>query len=74
MAAIRLEAAAADNVENILATALLDSSSSSRKDKSVTAVDPLASSTWKEVVFFFFISVLSHESTKLCTHFCRQVI
>ncbi|KAK7271967.1 hypothetical protein RJT34_28276 [Clitoria ternatea] len=37
------------NIEKILAVALMDSSSSSDKDKSITTVDPLASSTWEQV-------------------------
>ncbi|KAF7814143.1 protein ROOT HAIR DEFECTIVE 3-like protein 1-like [Senna tora] len=46
MAAIRLEDAA-DSIEKTLAVALVESSP--KKDKSGTAVDPLASSTWKEI-------------------------
>ncbi|KAK7261718.1 hypothetical protein RIF29_28036 [Crotalaria pallida] len=38
-----------DNIEKTLAVALVDSSSSSSRDRSITAVDPLASSTWGQV-------------------------
>ncbi|XP_028756282.1 protein ROOT HAIR DEFECTIVE 3 homolog 1-like [Neltuma alba] len=47
MAAIRLDSTA-DNVEKTLTVALLDSPSS-MKDRSITSVDPLASSTWTEI-------------------------
>ncbi|XP_057455236.1 protein ROOT HAIR DEFECTIVE 3-like [Lotus japonicus] len=49
MAAIRLDDADTDNIEKTLAVALLDSSSNAAKDRSITMVDPLASSSWDEV-------------------------
>ncbi|XP_057459098.1 protein ROOT HAIR DEFECTIVE 3-like [Lotus japonicus] len=50
MAVIRLEDDDDnDIVEKTLAVALADSSSSSGKDRSISAVDPLASSTWEQV-------------------------
>lgn len=51
MAAIRLDDADTDNIEKTLAVALLDSSSNAAKDRSITMVDPLASSSWDEVHF-----------------------
>ncbi|XP_054784645.1 protein ROOT HAIR DEFECTIVE 3 homolog 1-like isoform X2 [Prosopis cineraria] len=47
MAAIRMDATA-DTIEKTLTVALLDSPSS-KKDRSIAAVDPLASSTWAEI-------------------------
>lgn len=49
MAAIRLDDADADNIENTLNVALVDSTSGAVKDRSITTVDALASSTWEEV-------------------------
>lgn len=49
MAAIRLDNADADNIENTLNVALVDSTGGAVKDRSITTVDPLASSTWEEV-------------------------
>ena len=52
MAVIRLDDDDdADNIERILAVALMDSSNSG-KDRNITAVDPLASSTWEQVHFY----------------------
>lgn len=74
MAAIRLDNAEADNIENTLTVALVDSTSGAVKDRSLTTVDPLASSTWEQVTFvvisFFWsfdcslISNLYEEVTK----------
>ncbi|KAI4329155.1 hypothetical protein L6164_021448 [Bauhinia variegata] len=49
MAAIRLDDAAADNIEKTLTVALVDSGSRNVKDRSITGVDPLASSTWEKL-------------------------
>ncbi|KAF7843484.1 protein ROOT HAIR DEFECTIVE 3-like [Senna tora] len=49
MAAIRLDDEDADNIEKTLAVALVDSSGSAVKDRSIAVVDPLASSTWEKV-------------------------
>ncbi|XP_029128751.1 protein ROOT HAIR DEFECTIVE 3 [Cajanus cajan] len=50
MAVIRLvDADDTYDIENTLTVALADSSSSSVNTKSITAVDPLASSTWEQV-------------------------
>ncbi|KAJ1420304.1 RHD3/Sey1 [Sesbania bispinosa] len=46
MTAIRLDDGDTDNIEKTLAVALLDSSSSAVKDRSITVVDLLASSSW----------------------------
>lgn len=57
MAVIRLEDDDDnDIVEKTLAVALADSSSSSGKDRSISAVDPLASSTWEQVSFFTILN------------------
>ncbi|KAF9614177.1 hypothetical protein IFM89_015685 [Coptis chinensis] len=48
MAAVRLDEDA-DNIANTLSVALVDSASTSSTNKSITSVDPLASSTWEEV-------------------------
>lgn len=42
-----------DNIEKTLTVALMDSSSSSVKNKSIMKVDPLASSTWEQVHFYY---------------------
>ncbi|KAK7389625.1 hypothetical protein VNO78_24819 [Psophocarpus tetragonolobus] len=49
MAAIRLDDDNADNIEKVLAVALVDSSSGSAGTRSITMVDPLASSSWEQV-------------------------
>ncbi|BBG98856.1 Root hair defective 3 GTP-binding protein [Prunus dulcis] len=49
MAAIRLDDGDADNIENTLSLALVDSTNVAAKDRSITTADPLASSTWQEV-------------------------
>ncbi|XLU69810.1 hypothetical protein S245_028863, partial [Arachis hypogaea] len=49
MAVIRLDDGDTDNIEKTLAVALIDSSSSNVTDRSITTVDPLASSTWEKV-------------------------
>ncbi|KAB2623665.1 protein ROOT HAIR DEFECTIVE 3 [Pyrus ussuriensis x Pyrus communis] len=48
MAAIRLDDDDIDNIENTLSLALVDSTNAAVKD-SITAADPLASSTWQEI-------------------------
>ncbi|XP_061372478.1 protein ROOT HAIR DEFECTIVE 3 homolog 1-like [Gastrolobium bilobum] len=48
MAAIRLDDDDTDNIEKTLAVALVDSSSSA-VNRSITTVDPLASSSWEQV-------------------------
>lgn len=52
MAVIRLDDDGADNIENTLSIALVDSASGAVKDRSLTTVDPLASSTWELVKSF----------------------
>ncbi|XP_048432984.1 protein ROOT HAIR DEFECTIVE 3-like isoform X2 [Pyrus x bretschneideri] len=49
MAAIRLDDDDVDNIENTLSLALVDSTNAAVKDRSITAADPLASSTWQEI-------------------------
>ncbi|KAG5025927.1 hypothetical protein JHK86_021841 [Glycine max] len=49
MAAIRLDDDDTDNIEKVLAVALVDSSPSSNATRSITMVDPLASSSWEQV-------------------------
>ncbi|XP_014516476.1 protein ROOT HAIR DEFECTIVE 3 homolog 1 isoform X1 [Vigna radiata var. radiata] len=49
MAAIRLDDDDADNIEKVLAVALVEPSPSSNGTRSMTVVDPLASSSWEEV-------------------------
>ncbi|BFG24284.1 hypothetical protein CerSpe_105580 [Prunus speciosa] len=49
MAAIRLDDGDADNIENTLSLALVDSTNVAAKDRNITTADPLASSTWQEV-------------------------
>lgn len=53
MAIIRLDDNT-DNVEKTLSVALLESAKSSATNKSITASDPLASSTWEKVNVLFF--------------------
>ncbi|KAK9282342.1 hypothetical protein L1049_005258 [Liquidambar formosana] len=48
MAVIRLDNDA-DNIENTLSLALMDSTNGAVTSRSITSVDPLASSTWEEV-------------------------
>ncbi|KAH1237758.1 Protein ROOT HAIR DEFECTIVE 3 1 [Glycine soja] len=48
MAAIRLDDDDTDNIEKVLAVALVDSSPSSNATRSITMVDPLASSSWEQ--------------------------
>lgn len=54
MAAIRLDDGDADNIEKTLSLALVDGRNAAPKDKSITTVDPLASSTWQEVTFLLW--------------------
>ncbi|KAG5036421.1 hypothetical protein AAZX31_07G009000 [Glycine max] len=49
MAAIRLDDDDTDNIEKVLAVALVDSSPNSNATRSMTMVDPLASSSWEQV-------------------------
>lgn len=51
MAAIRLDDYT-DNIENTLSAALVDNVKSAVTNRSITTVDPLASSTWEEVTIF----------------------
>ncbi|KAG5021310.1 hypothetical protein JHK85_017652 [Glycine max] len=48
MAAIRLDDDDTDNIEKVLAVALVDSSPNSNATRSMTMVDPLASSSWEQ--------------------------
>jgi hypothetical protein len=50
MAAIRLDDGDQDNIEKTLAVALLDASGNAVR--SITAVDPLATSSWEKVRFY----------------------
>lgn len=49
MAAIRLDDSA-DNIENTLSLALLDTAKANATDRSIVSVDPLASSSWETVM------------------------
>ncbi|KAI9079208.1 hypothetical protein K1719_038813 [Acacia pycnantha] len=49
MAATRLDDQDVDNIEKTLSFALDDSSGTNTKDRSITVVDPLASTTWEQV-------------------------
>ncbi|CAL2244323.1 unnamed protein product [Prunus armeniaca] len=51
---VRLDDYAADNIENTLSLALMDSTNAAAEDRSITTADPLASSTWQEVPFLLF--------------------
>lgn len=51
MAAIRLDDYT-DNIENTLSAALVDNVKSAVTNRSITTLDPLASSTWEEVTIF----------------------
>lgn len=51
MAAIRLDDAA-DNIENTLVLALVDTKSGTATNKATTSLDALATSTWEEVIYF----------------------
>lgn len=53
MAANRLDDEG-DNIENTLSMALLDTYNTTSK-RSIAVADPLASSTWEKVVFFYQI-------------------
>lgn len=62
MSALRLDDGDTDDIEKTLAVALLDSSSGANRDRSITVVDPLASSTWEQVHFYCcYLLVLSDE-------------
>lgn len=65
MAAIRLDDVT-DSIEKTLTMGLLEGS----PKKSSAVVDPLASSTWIEVHFYYCCFTFFHESIELCTHFC----
>lgn len=49
MAAVRLEDEG-DSIDKILIVALVDGKAGASSSKSITSVDPLASSTWDEVI------------------------
>lgn len=51
MAVLRLDDGDKDDIEKTLAVALLDSSSGAVKNRSITASDPLATSSWEQVHF-----------------------
>jgi len=59
MAAIRLDDDDSDNIEKVLAVALVEPSPSSNGTRSMTTVDPLASSSWEEVHFYLCDELLS---------------
>lgn len=63
MAVIRMDDDDNDGIEKTLSTALLDSANAAVKDRSITTFDPLASSTWEEVIFGY-TEVLSSEVHK----------
>lgn len=58
VAAIRLDDQT-DNIENTLALALLDTANNGATNKSITTFDPLASSTWEEVIFVALTLLIS---------------
>ncbi|KAI5422647.1 protein ROOT HAIR DEFECTIVE 3 [Lathyrus oleraceus] len=49
MAVLRLDDGDKDDIEKTLAVALLDSSSGAVKNRSITASDPLATSSWEQI-------------------------
>lgn len=63
MAVIRMDDDDNDGIEKTLSAALLDSANAAVKDRSITTFDPLASSTWEEVIFGY-TEVLSSEVYK----------
>lgn len=80
MAAIRLDDKA-DNIENKLSLALADSANNGVTNKSITSLDPLASSTWEEVTFVAsqtlfrgikFINFFFLFEKKICHHLFGQ--
>lgn len=62
MAAIRLEEET-DNIGNTLALALIESKSGGAANKSITSSDPLASSSWDEVIIW--LGALMKQSVNL---------
>lgn len=59
MAAIRLDDDDSDNIETTLTVALVESTSGASKEKSLVAVDSLASSTWEQVIFkIYYVAYL----------------
>lgn len=65
LAALRLDDDV-DNVENTLTLALVDSTSASVKDRSITTFDTLASSTWENVTFLLFLFLARKVLNSLC--------
>jgi len=59
MAAIRLDDDDTDNIEKVLSVALVEPSQSSNGTRTMTVVDPLASSSWEQVHFYLRDEVLS---------------
>lgn len=75
MAAIRLDDGDTDDIEKTLAVALLDSPSSAVKDRSITTVEPLASSSWEQVHFYCcYLLVLFDEVVNWVLVLGRRVI
>ncbi|WVZ22407.1 hypothetical protein V8G54_000951 [Vigna mungo] len=76
MAAIRLDDDDTDNIEKVLAVALVEPSPSSNGTRSMTVVDPLASSSWEEAsnVYYGFsgyiLRAFSILGTDLCASLC----
>lgn len=58
VAAIRLDDQT-DNIENTLSLTLLDTANNGVTNKSITTFDPLASSTWEEVIFVALTLLIS---------------
>lgn len=72
MAAIRLDDEV-DNIETTLSSALLDTKNNAAiTDRSITTVDPLASSTWEEVDYYLlpnsFLVHYTISSFECCYH------
>lgn len=63
MAVIRIDDDDNDGIEKTLSVALVESGNAAVKDRSITTIDPLASSTWEEVSFGY-AEVLSSEVYK----------
>jgi hypothetical protein len=63
VAAIRMDDDDNDGIEKTLFVALVDSGNAAVKDRSITTFDPLASSTWEEVIFGY-AEVISSEVYK----------
>lgn len=63
MAAVRLEDES-DSIDKVLIVALVDGKAGASSSKSITSVDPLASSTWDEVIGLL-VSFVLEQAKKL---------